>query len=246
MIGRPDLSEDNSGEDKQSFLRRHGLALGAGVAALSAIAVVVVIFSGDDTPATRRVQELTIVNIIPPPPPPPPPPEVQPAPEPEMIEQPEMVEPEVKVEAEAEEPKDAPPDEANDEPPPGPLGMDDAGEGPGDLFNLAGRPGGRDITSGGGGGGSRWGWYASIVQQQIESAIRANPKTRNIVLQVQVRLWADGTGRVVRVQLVSSSGSADMDAVIRGEVLSGLTLRQPPPADMPMPMVARITARKST
>jgi hypothetical protein len=97
---------------------------------------------------------------------------------------------------------------------------------------------------GGGGGGSRWGWYATIVQQQIEAALRAHPKTRNVVLQVQVRLWADNTGRVSRVELVKSTGDSEIDAVIRGEVLAGITLRQPPPTDMPMPMVARITARR--
>ena len=229
----------------QSFVRRHGLAAGAGIGAIAIIAVVAVFLtSGDGSPPPRRVQELTIVNIVPPPPPPPPPPEVQQQPEPEMIEQPKMVEPEIKVEAEVEEPKEAPPEDASDEPPPGPLGLDQAPEGPGDQFNLAGKPGGRGIL--GGGGGSKWGWYASIVQQQIEAALRANAKTRSLVMQVQVRIWADGSGRVSRVQLVSSTGNPELDGVIRGEVLSGIVLREPPPADMPMPMVARITARRST
>lgn len=159
-----------------------------------------------------------------------------------MIEQPQMTEPEIKEEAKVEEPKEAPAD-ANDEPPPGPLGLDQDAQGPGDQFNLVGRPGGRGLL-GGGGGGSRWGWYASIVQQQIESALRANAKTRNVVMQVQIRLWADGSGRVTRVQLVSSTGDPEIDAAIRGEVLAGITLREPPPNDMPMPMVARITARR--
>lgn len=230
-------------------VRRHGLSLVAGLAAVGAIGGVAALFvSGDDAPPPRPVQELTIVNIVTPPPPPPPP-EVQPPPEPEpeMVEQPKVEEPEVTVEQEVEEPKEAPPEEAAaDEPPTGPLGLDQAAEGPGDQFNLAGRPGARGFGGGGGGGGSRWGWYASMVQQQIESALRANAKTRNVVMQVQVRLWADGTGRVSRVQLVNSTGDPAIDAAIRGEVLAGITLRQPPPADMPMPMVARITARKST
>jgi hypothetical protein len=84
-----------------------------------------------------------------------------------------------------------------------------------------------------------------MVQQQIEAALRANPKTRNSVAQIQVRLWADATGRVTRVQVVKFTGDADVDSIIRGEILAGLALREPPPTDMPMPMVTRITMRRS-
>ena len=233
-------SDNNARARAIEFARRHGAAIGAGVGAGAVVLVSVVLFIlGDESPPPRRVQEFTIVNVMPPPPPPPPP-EPQKQPEPEMIEQPQMVEPEIKEEAKVEEPKEAPPADANDAPPPGPLGPgSDLPVGPGNSNFLPGSGGG-----GGGGGGSRWGWYATIVQQQIEAALRGHPKTRNVVLQVQVRLWADNTGRVSRVELVKSTGDAEIDAVIRGEVLSGITLRQPPPADMPMPMVARITARR--
>lgn len=228
----------------RDFLEQHRAATFAGVGAVILVSVAVVLyFSGDDAPPTRKVQEFTIVNVVPPspPPPPPPPPEQQPPPEEQkMIEQPPITEKDIKEEAKVEEPKDAPPDE----PPPGPLGLDQAAEGPGDNFNLVGKPGGRGILGGGGGGGSRWGYYVAMVQQQIEAALRANPKTRNSVAQVQVHIWADNMGRVSRVQIVTSSGNADVETVIRGEVLSGLTLRQPPPADMPMPMVTRITLRQ--
>ncbi len=233
--------------DEESFVRRYRVPLAAGLVAVGLIGGIAALFvSGDGAPPPRPVQELTIVNIVPPPPPPPPPPEVQPPPEPEqkMIEQPTIKEPEVQAEKEVEEPKEAPPEEASDVPPTGPLGLDQAADGPGDQFNLAARKG-QSGFGGGGGGGSRWGWYASMVQQQIEGALRANPKTRNIVMQVQVRLWADQTGHVSRVQLINSTGDPQVDAAISGEVLAGITLRQPPPADMPMPMVARITARRT-
>ncbi|WP_072389355.1 TonB C-terminal domain-containing protein [Hyphomicrobium sp. CS1BSMeth3] len=245
---RADMNRFALPEDEEPFLRRHGLAIGAGLGAVMTIgAVAVLLASADSGPPLKPAPEMTIVNIIPPPPPPPPPEErvVEQKPEPEMIEQPKVEEIEIKAEKEIEEPQEAPPEAVDDIPPTGPLGVDAAADGPGDRFNLAARPGARGF-GGGGGGGSRWGWYASIVQQEIETAIRANPKTKNIVMQVQVRLWADATGRVNRVQLVSSTGDAEVDAAIRSEVLAGLTLRQPPPADMPMPMVARITARKST
>ena len=195
----------------------------------------------DDMPPPRQVRELTIVNVVPPPPQPPPPPQQQP--EQKMIEQPKMAEPEFKEEKPVDKPKDEPAKDAKNDEPPGPLSLDAKATGPGDLFNLGGKPGGSPY-GGGGGGGSRWGWYASIVQSQIETALRSNPKTRNAIMQVQIRLWADSTGRVSKIQLVSSTGDAELDAVIRNDLFSGMTLREPPPKDMPMPVVTRVTARR--
>jgi hypothetical protein len=45
------------------------------------------------------------------------------------------------------------------------------------------------------------------------------------------------------VQLASSSGNAELDAVVRDQILAGLTLREPPPKDMPMPIITRVTAQ---
>jgi outer membrane biosynthesis protein TonB len=217
-------------------LVRYGAAL-AGIAVLFGAAAYF-LTSHDDMPPPRQVRELTIVNIVPPPPPPPPPK----MPEQKMVEQPKMAEPEFKEEKPVDKPKDEPVKDAKNDEPPGPLSLDAKAVGPGDLFNLGGKPGGNPY--GGGGGGSRWGWYASIVQSQIESALRANSRTRNAVMQLQIRLWADGSGRVNRVELVSSTGDAELDGIIRNDVLGSVMLREPPPKDMPMPMVTRVTARR--
>ncbi|ABD06928.1 conserved hypothetical protein [Rhodopseudomonas palustris HaA2] len=221
--------------------RRSALRYGAALAILTVLFVggYRFLFDGDDLPPPRQVHEITIVNLPPPPPPPPAPP----PPEQKMIEQPKMAEQEFKEEQPIEKPQDEPVKEAKNSEPPGPLSLDAKPTGPGDLFNLGGKPGGNPY-GGGGGGGSRWGWYASIVQSQIESALRGNQRTQRAVLQVQIRLWADSTGKISRVQLVSSTGDAELDRIIRDDVLGSLTLREPPPKDMPMPMVTRVTARR--
>src|ERR1700730_6366388 len=197
-------------QQRRSFLR-YGTAL-----ALIAVLLggVVFFFSGhDDLPPPHQLREFTVVNIVPPPPPPPPPP----MPEQKMIEQPKMAEPEFKEDKPVEKPRDEPIKDAKNSEPPGPLSLDAKAVGPADVFNLGSKPGGSPY--GGGGGGSRWGWDAPIVQGQIEAGLRANPRTRNAVLQVQIRLWADGSGHVSRIQLASSTGDAELDAVIRNEVL---------------------------
>lgn len=152
-----------------------------------------------------------------------------------MLKQPEIPQPELK-----DEPKEAP-DKAADQP----LGLDQAGTGPGDGFNLAGRPGGSGLLGGGaGGGGSRFGWYAAKVQTSIEAALRNNHKTRKAsIAGLRVRLWLGPTGSVTRVQLVSSTGNTDVDHAIESEVLRSVQF-EPPPPDMPLPIVMRIQARR--
>jgi outer membrane biosynthesis protein TonB len=222
-------------KERNSLLR-----YGAALVVIAILFGAVILFVGhDDMPPPRQVRELAIVNIVPPPPPPPPPPMIE---QPKIIDQPKMIDQEIQQEKPADKPKDEPVKEAKNDQPPGPLSLDAKAVGPGDLFNLGSKPGGSPY--GGGGGGSRWGWYASIVQTQIESALRGNSRTRNAVMQLQIRLWADGSGRVSRVQLVSSTGDAELDAIIRNDVLGSLTLREPPPKDMPMPLVTRVTARR--
>jgi len=59
-----------------------------------------------------------------------------------------------------------------------------------------------------------------------------------------VRIWPDNTGRITRATLASSTGDAALDAALRDDVLSGLQLSEPPPADMPLPIVMQLTAKK--
>lgn len=227
----------------RDFLRQHGAAVGGGTVIVTILTVVTILIASGDSQPPRKVHELKVVNIVPPPPPPPPPePIQQEQPEQEMIEQPEIEEPEVKPEKPPE--PDEPPPEVDADAPPGDLGLDALGEGPGDDFNLVGRPGGSGLLGGGGGGGSRWGWYASMVQAQLEEALRQNEKTRNARLRVEIRLWTDATGRISRIQLVRSTGDPEIDAVLQRGIFTGLELREPPPRDMPMPIVTRITARR--
>lgn len=227
-------------------MRGHLPALATGLVGVLIFAALALWFwSGDSAPPPVKVHEITIVPVIapPPPPPPPPPPVEQKVQEHELVEQTPISEPEIEEEKPVEEPKDEPPAEA-DAPPLGPLGLDADGEGPGDSFNLAGRPGGSPFGAGGGGGGSRWGWYASRVQSEIEQALRRNEATRGAVMQVQLQIWADSSGRISRVQIVSSSGDATIDDAVRRVVEDGLSLGAPP-VDMPMPILTRISARRT-
>jgi len=139
-------------------------------------------------------------------------------------------------------PQEAKPKENKDpaKPPaaPGPVAS-----GPPSDFGLGGGGGG-DGSGLGGGGGSKYGWYASEVVSRVTDALRQNSKTRDARLKLRVRIWSDANGRVTRAALSGSTGDSSVDAAIQNEVLTGLQLQEPPPADMPMPIVMLIDEQR--
>jgi outer membrane biosynthesis protein TonB len=189
-----------------------------------------------------KAPEVTQI-VLPPPPPPPPPPKVEPPPpkdEPPPPEEEEMI---AQEEVTEEEP---PPDEAPPEQPSEDLSTGITG-GSGPDMGLSGKGGGGRIggSKGRRGSGSKYGYFASRVQASVADALKRNPATRSASFSgLTVRVWADSSGRITRVQLVGTSGSPEVDRAIRNQALTGLQLPEPPPAGMPMPINMRINARK--
>lgn len=232
-----EMSHNNDNDDivERSFLQRYGFILGMGV--LVVLGVVVFagrnLFSSHGAPP-RKAQEIFMIKLPPPPPPPPP----QPKPPEQKIEQ-KMIE---QAPVDKEEPK--PDEKPKDEPPP--VSTNIKGDGKSDGFGGLSSSGGNGLIGGrsGSGSGSRWGWYASQVQTRIADALRKNPRTHNAGFSVQIRVWPDSTGRIARAQLVGSTGDTAVDDAITNEALNGLQLQEPPPPNMPMPIVLRLTARR--
>ncbi|NJM38763.1 MAG: TonB C-terminal domain-containing protein [Akkermansiaceae bacterium] len=191
--------------------------------------------------ATRKNDNLVQINIPPPPPPPPPPKIEPPKPKEEEPKEEEMIEEVAAEETPPEAPPEAPPAET--------IGTNIKGDGPGmsGLSSGGGNGGGnRNSIGGDGRRGSKYGGYAFKIQQTIKSALSQNSSTRSASFSMQVRVWADANGRITRASLVGSSGNPAVDQAIRNQVLVGLQLPEPPPADMPMPINLRISARKSS
>lgn len=130
------------------------------------------------------------------------------------------------------------------EPPKEALGTGIKGNGPG-MSGLGGSgDGGGTFGGRTNGGGSKYGYFAGQVQNKVANALRSNSRTKKAALKIQVRIWADATGRISRAKLDASTGDPSLDDVIQNQVLTGLQLDQPPPAGMPMPIVMRLTARR--
>ena len=191
-------------------------------------------------PSSKKSDMVTIT--LPPPPPPPPPPKVEPPP-PKDEPPPDQ---EQMVEQEPVPDNEPPPDNSPPEAPPSEdLGTGIAGNGPDMGLSGAGSGGNGKIGgTGKRGGGSKFGWYAAKVQSSIADALRRNPATKSASMTLQVRVWPDANGRITRALLVGTTGNPAVDQAIKDQVLTGLQLPEAPPADMPTPIVLRISARK--
>jgi protein TonB len=213
-------------EDNRTFFQRYGVAIGV----LTVVAIVIVftirmIAGAGSSP--RKESALVLVSL---PPPPPPPPVQNVPPEPKMEDR-QTFQPEEKPEEEPPKPPNEPP-----------IGTNIKGDGtanPFGLGNTAGSGFGDRAAS-----ASRFGWYAGQVQSKISEALRNNRKTHVAELNIRARIWPDASGRITRAQLTGSTGDPSLDTAIQDEVLTGLQLREPPPAGMPMPIVLQLTAKR--
>jgi outer membrane biosynthesis protein TonB len=219
--------------EERSFFRRFGFAGGIMLVVLVGGGVLIgQITKKDNSPPPRMPEVFIVKPLAPTPPPPPPPPKVQEPPK-EIVEK--MVE-----QAPMDQPENKPDDRPKDSAP----ALSTSMTGPGsDGFGLAGGNGGGVGRGGSGGGGSRFGWYAGEVQKTIQAALNRNPVTSRAQFIEKARIWADASGRLVRLKLAGSTGDPAVDRAIE-ETLTGLQLPEPPPVDMPMPIVMRITARR--
>ena len=131
-----------------------------------------------------------------------------------------------------------------------------APEDPGITTNIAGNGPDMGLPPKGSGNGNRnrigsgrrsgkWDHYAVSIQNTVAETLRRNSSVRHATFSLNVRVWADATGRITRASLVGSSGDPAVDTAIKNNALAGLQLPEPPPADMPMPINMRIAARRS-
>lgn len=215
-------------------LRRVGLTF----AILGALAVAVWlaqwIMRGSAIPykAAPQTVQMRLVELPPPPPPTPPPPEqkmVEVKKVPEFTEQPPP------------EPQQAQSTASDEPPPPGPLALDAPGRGASDGFGLAGRPGGAEVLGNGRGSGNRFGWYSALLQGRISQALQQQRRLYDAKYAVPALIWVRADGSIERVELIESSGKAEIDRLLV-RTIEAMRLPQPPPQDMPQPIATRISA----
>lgn len=212
-------------------IRRIGIGCAMLMFVVAAVLLVRWLGRGSAIPYKAPPQTVQMRLVELPPPPPPPPPEqkmVEVTKQPEFTEQPPQ--------------QELQPQNTAAQPPPGPLGLDVQGQGAGDGFSLAGRPGGNDVLGGGGGGGNRFSWYSALVQGRISQALQQQRQLYKARYEVPALIWVATDGTIERVQLIESSGTPEIDRLLVRTIESMPKLPQPPPQDMPQPITTRIRA----
>lgn len=189
-------------------------------------------FIADSMSKTGRhaIQTVTRITLPPPPvvqPPPPKPPEPE-----KVVETPKIQEPKLAD----KKPDKAPP--KPQAPPASPLTAE-AGTGA-NPYGLAVGNGSGNVIGGGGEGDAKLAYlsYGRMVSADVQTALRRDDRLRFAKFTMELHIWLDAAGKVVRVQLASSSGDADVDSVVT-RTLSELAMPEPPPKDMPQPIRLR-------
>ena len=226
----------NEEDEEDGFFQTHGVTLVIGAVVLLGAGWLVFKQPAEPAAPARKAPEPQMVRLVlPPPPPPPPPPKVQQPPprDEKKVEQ-----------TPTEKPAEKPVEKPAEKPPEG-LGTSiKGGEGMAGLGSGRGNGMIGGTGSGAGGGGSMAKWYAGQVGQRIAEALRAHPKTRVANLRVDAQVWVDGTGRITRAALTSSTGDPALDEILQRQILPGVRLTESPPAGMRMPIPLRLTARR--
>lgn len=205
-----------------------------GVAVVLVVAVVAYVFRDlfeKPVNAKKQIQQITVVQ-----PPPPPPPEEKPPPPPEVKEE--------KIEEPKQEPEPEPePEQQAEEPPPGEdLGVDADGSAGSDAFGLVGKKGGRGLIGGSGGGGNALIYFGQQLTKLIEEELqrKLDQKVREKHVTVTASLWVGPDGNLTRAELVSSSGTPEVDSALKLAFSGMHVTTKAPPASMPQPIKVRV------
>lgn len=227
------LNDNYDEKDDMTFMERHKVVLSVVVVAVIS-AGVFTLQSKFSKPSSSQSKGPSIVTVRLPAPLPTPPPAPTPPP-PQEIKQEEKMMTQDKVDDKEEKPDDKPPEAA-------PVTTSIVGNGD-DGFGLKAGTGGGGYFGNSSQQHSKFGWYAAQVQATIGDVLRKNPSTRSANFVAKVRIWSDITGRVTRAKFSDSGSDSKVEEAIN-QSLTGLQLKEAPPAGMPMPIVMRISAQR--
>jgi len=181
-------------------------------------------------------------TIIPLPPPPPPPEETPPPPEPQEIEE-EVPEPDPEpTPVEEPLPEDEAPKPADDLAEA--MQIDGEAQAGADAFNIAAGSGGGMAGAGAGRIGNAT--YGQYLAYQFQRILRDAEETRHLSFRLQANVWLNDTGQITRVELLRSSGDAEVDARVIAALRAVPALSERPPASLSLPVRVSLQGRRPT
>ena len=103
--------------------------------------------------------------------------------------------------------------------------------------------GGDVNTIGGGVNKNQFGWYTGLIKEKIEDAISKEKELATGSYKIIVKVWVAENGRIQKYELVSSTGDAQKDQLVKKALDDMPALSEGPPSDMPQPIKLKVTSR---
>jgi hypothetical protein len=84
--------------------------------------------------------------------------------------------------------------------------------------------------------------YISVIQQDVQQALRKRGRSTSGSYRVGVELWVDPSRTIRKTEVFQSTGDHDRDVAV-AEALQGVIIRQAAPANTPQPVRVMIVVR---
>jgi hypothetical protein len=84
--------------------------------------------------------------------------------------------------------------------------------------------------------------YISVIQQDVQQALRKRGRSTSGSYRVGVELWVDPSRTIRKTEVFQSTGDRDRDVAV-AEALQGVIIRQAAPANTPQPVRVMIVVR---
>lgn len=204
--------------------RQTWIARGLGLAALAGVAIIFFLAASYHTTVVKKEAPVSMLMPVEAPPPPPPPKEIkQETAETQPIEQP--ITPTQQITRDNAITQNA-----------------DAQEG-GDSFGI-GAGSGEGTRGAGVAGMFNRGPYALYMAKAIARAVEADKALAARLSQISVRVWVSSAGKITRLELASSTGSAEVDRALQDFIRGMAPFDQAPPQSildsLPVEMTVRV------
>lgn len=222
-------------DDEPGFFRRNIVMIILAVLALGGGGYLYANHKPSKATKSKKLDMVMVMPVVaPPPPPPPPPPPKKEEPPPEEDKKEEEMAPEEEPPPDTPAKVDKPAEEA--------IGTAIAGgDGSGLGLGTGSGIGGGTQGIGGKSYSARAVWQGKF-SRTIQDLLARNQELKFAKGSVTFRMWLDESGRVTRVALNGTTGSPQMDDVLRSRALTGQVL-EPAPPGTPMPVIMRFNGR---
>ncbi|GLU35585.1 TonB family protein [Trinickia caryophylli] len=231
---------DNGYDNPDTARASRWIKRAALLAVLIAVAWLMRHFAGDQA-GVKRAQAPMVTTVIPlPPPPPPPPPQQKP---PEKVEQ----QTKAPVERPTEVPKPAQSPKPADNTP-RQLTMNAPAQAGTDGFNIGAGDGTGMAGSGGAGafGNATYRQYmAYLLQQAVERDKRVQQAGGGSRFDVNLNVWMEPSGRIVKVAIARSTGDTALDDAIASAIQAIGRMDEAPPPNATYPVLVKLQGRKT-